>query len=57
MNNKLNITYVNDKTNIQNVSGYGTQINYHRFKPSWTLIKSRVTKWVSHVPCLDMCHV
>ena len=39
MNNKLDITYVNDKTNIQNVSGYGTQMNYHRFKPTGKLIK------------------
>ena len=54
MNNKLDITYVNDKTNIQNVSGYGTQINYHRFKPSGTLMKFN-SPWLQSG--LVMCHV
>ena len=56
MNNKLDITYVNDKTNIQNVSGYGTQIKYHGFKP-WDTNRIQhpwVTNWVSHVPCVNI---
>ena len=39
-----------------NVSGYGTQIKYHGFKP-WDTNRIQhpwVTNWVSHVPCVNI---